>query len=156
MTHSQHTITGCHFVGEFLDEEECPANVDRENVHLRPKLVADYVDSWSSDDVLKEFTILLKDGRVAVVQGSGLKHEPHPLAGQDVFSVVVRNRTEEALVALFKSADISGIFHGNLRTVTAKSETEVPFTVSKSLFAVSDPPPEKASGPQRALDSRTE
>jgi hypothetical protein len=44
-----------------------------------------------------------------------LKHEPHPIAGQDVFGIVVRARTEEVLVALFKSADVAGIFYGDMR-----------------------------------------
>ena len=82
---------------------------------MRPTVVANYLDLWGRDDGLREFTVLLKDGRVVAVRGHGLKHEPHPLAGQDVFSVVVRTTTEEVLVAVFKSHEVAGIFHGDLR-----------------------------------------
>jgi hypothetical protein len=108
--------TGCLHVGEYVDEAECPTNLA---VHpgeaVRPNVVANYLDLWERDDGMREFTVLLKDGRVVAVRGHGLKHEPHPLAGQDVFGVVVRTATEEVLVAVFKSAEVAGIFHGDLR-----------------------------------------
>ncbi|HYT88195.1 MAG TPA: hypothetical protein VEL76_05710 [Gemmataceae bacterium] len=103
-------------VGDYLDEAECPTNLAfRRGEVVRPQVVANYLDLWGRDDGMREFTVLLKDGRVVAVRGHGLKHEPHPLAGQDVFSIVVRTTTEEVLVALFKSADVAGIFHGDLR-----------------------------------------
>jgi hypothetical protein len=52
---------------------------------------------------------------VLAVRGHALRHEPHAIAGQDVFSIIVRTTTEEILVGLFKSMDVSGIFHGDLR-----------------------------------------
>jgi len=103
-------------VGDYVDEVECPTNLAfRRGEAVRPQVVATYLDLWGRDDGMREFTVLLKDGRVVAVRGHGLKHEPHPLAGQDVFSIVVRTKTEEVLVALFKSADVAGIFYGDVR-----------------------------------------
>ncbi len=105
--------TGCQLVGEYVDEAEIPANVTfHPGEAVRPLVVANHVDVWGDD--LREFTVLLKDGRTVAVRGHGLKHEPHPLAGQDVFSVVVRTQTEEVLVAVFKSAEVAGIFRGDI------------------------------------------
>lgn len=116
MTNPANATTGCQLVGEYVDEAECPTDLA---VHrgeaVRATVVANYCDHWGRDDSLMEFTVLLKDGRVVAVRGHGLKHEPHPLAGQDVFSVVVRNATEEVLIAVFKSVEVAGIFHGDLR-----------------------------------------
>jgi len=77
-------------------------------------LIASHVGLWGRDGDLKRFTVLFRDGRVAAVRGHGLKHEPHPVAGQDVFSIFVQAATEEVTVALFKSSDVAGIFHGDL------------------------------------------
>lgn len=115
MTTPVNATTGCLLVGEYVDEAECPTNLPLHGGEaVRPRVVANYLDHWGQDDGLWEFTVLLKDGRVVVVRGHGLKHEPHPLAGQDVFSVVVRTTTEEVLVAVFKSAEVAGIFRGDL------------------------------------------
>ncbi len=105
--------TGCLLVGEYTDEAESPANlgVHRGEV-VRPQVVADFLDLWGRDEGLREFTVLLKDGRVAVVRGHGLKSG---LPGASVFSVIVRRGEEEVVVALFKSDEVSGIFHGELR-----------------------------------------
>jgi len=116
MTNPTNPIVGCQLVGEYVDEAECPANrASHDGTAVRPTFVANHLDLWGRDDDLTEFTVLLKDGRVIAVRGHGLKHEPHPLAGQDVFSIVVRTTTEEVLVAVFKSAEVSGIFRGDVR-----------------------------------------
>jgi hypothetical protein len=116
MTNPVTATTGCLLVGEYVDEAECPPNLAfHRGEAVRPTVVASYLDLWEREDGLREFTVLLKDGRVISVRGHGLKHEPHPLAGQDVFSVVVRTKTEEVMVAVFKSAEVAGIFHGDLR-----------------------------------------
>ncbi len=117
MMNSANAVTGCLLVGDYTDEAECPTNlVFQRGEAVRPLVVADYFDFWSRDEGLREFTVLLKDGRVVAVRGHGLKHEPRPLAGQDIFSVVVRSTTAEALVAVFTSAEVTAIFHGDLRT----------------------------------------
>jgi hypothetical protein len=115
MTIDFNSVAGCVVVGEYVDEGECSTNFtcDRAEV-ARPQIVANFIDDWGHNDGMREFTVLLKDGRVVHVRGHGLKHEPHPLAGQDVFSIVVRTPSEEVLIALFKSADVDGIFYGNL------------------------------------------
>src|SRR5262245_53784380 len=114
MTNPLKAATGCLLVGEYVDEAECPTNpAAHRSEAVRPNVVANYIDLWGHDDGWREFSVLLKDGRIVVVQGHGLKHEPHPLAGEDVFSIVVRTRTEEVVVALFKSDEVAGIFHGD-------------------------------------------
>src|SRR6266481_6423601 len=116
MTNVRATV-GCLLVGEYVDEAECPTNLGYRRAEvIRPQVVANYADVWGRDDGLKEFTVLLRDGRVVAVRGHSLKHSPHPVAGQDVYSVVVRTSGEEVLVALFKSADVAGIFHGDMRS----------------------------------------
>lgn len=110
------TTAGCLLVGEYVDEAECPTNLAFHGGEVvRPEIAANFLDLWGRDDGMREFTVLLKDGRVVAVRGHGLKHEPHPLAGQDVFSIVVHTNAAEVSVALFKSADIAGIFHGEVR-----------------------------------------
>src|SRR5437867_3746809 len=117
MTNRVNATVGCLLVGDYVDEADCPTNpAFHQGEVVRPHVVANYLDLWGRDDDMREFTVLLKDGRVIAVRGHGLKHEPHPLAGQDVFSIVVRSRTEEVLIAVFKSAEVAGIFHGDLRT----------------------------------------
>jgi hypothetical protein len=107
-------MTGCLLVGEYVDEVECPAHLALHRGEVvRPQIVANFLDLWGRDDGMREFTVLLKDGRVVVVRGHGLKSGLPPNAS--VFSVVVRSGAEEVVVALFKSDDISGIFHGELR-----------------------------------------
>ncbi|MDX1968607.1 MAG: hypothetical protein SFV23_15625 [Planctomycetaceae bacterium] len=117
MTPPPNATVGCLLVGDYVDEIECPPNlaVGRSEV-VRPQMVASSTDDWGCADGLRQFTVLLKDGRVAAVRGHTLKHEPHPLPGEDVFSVIVSTETEEVLVALFKGAEVAGIFQGNLHT----------------------------------------
>jgi hypothetical protein len=117
MTNHVSATVGCLLVGEYVDEAECPTNrAFHQSEVVRPQVVANFLDLWGRDDGMREFTVLLKDGRVVAVRGHSLKHEPHPLAGQDIYSIVVRTSGEEVLVALFKSGDVAGIFHGDLRS----------------------------------------
>ena len=117
MTSHVNATVGCLLVGEYVDEGECPTNqAFRGSEVVRPQVVANYLDLWGRDDGMREFTVLLKDGRVLAIRGHGLKHEPNPQGGQDVYSIVVRTGGEEVLVAQFKSHDVSGIFGGEERT----------------------------------------
>jgi hypothetical protein len=113
MTNHVGATTGCLLVGEYVDEAESPTNIEfHRGEVIRPQVVANFLDIWGRDDGMREFTILLKDGRVVAVRGHSLKSD---LPCAAVFSVVVRSGDEEVVVALFKSDDVSGIFHGELR-----------------------------------------
>jgi hypothetical protein len=113
MTNHVSASTGCLVVGEYVDEAECPTNLALHGGEVvRPQVVASFLDLWGHDDGMKEFTVLLNDGRVIAVRGHSLKSDlPH----SSVFSIVARSGPEEVIVALFKSDDVSGIFHGELR-----------------------------------------
>lgn len=117
MTNHVKAGAGCLLVGEYCDEGELPANLP---VHagevVRPQVVASQIDLWARDDGLKEFTVLLRDGRTVAVRGHSLRHVPHAIAGQDVYDIIVRNGDAEMSIALFKSSDVAGIFHGELRS----------------------------------------
>lgn len=107
--------TDCLLVAEFVDEADFPTDVAFHRAEVvRPKVVATFLDVGGHEHGLREFTVLLKDGRVIVVHGHTLRHVPHPVAGEDVYGVVERLKGEEVLVALFKSADVAGIFHGDM------------------------------------------
>src|SRR5712691_5569730 len=98
MTNPVNATVGCLLVGEYVDEAECPTNrALHQGEVVRTQVVADFQDLWGRDDGMREFTVLLKDGRVVVVRGHGLKHAPHPVAGEDVYSIVVRTSGEEVL-----------------------------------------------------------
>jgi hypothetical protein len=117
MTNHVSATVDCLLVGEYVDEAELPANLEfHKGEVVRPQVAASYLDLWSRDDGLKEFTVLLKDGRIVAVRGHGLKHSPHSVPGQDVYGIVIRTAGEETFVALFKSADVAGIFHGEIRS----------------------------------------
>jgi hypothetical protein len=117
VTNHVSTNVGCLLVGEYVDEAELPTDLTfHPGEVVRPQIVASHLDLWGQDDGIKEFTVLLKDGRVIAVRGHGLKHSPHPVAGQDVYAVVLRTTGEEVFVALFKSADVAGIFSGEMRS----------------------------------------
>jgi hypothetical protein len=117
MSNRVNAIAGCQLVGEYVDEGEIPTDVPfHEGEVVRTHVVANTLDVWWQDDGLREFTVLLNDGRVIAVRGHSLRHSPHPIAGQDVYSIVIRTGGEEVLVALFKSADVAGIFHGDMRS----------------------------------------
>jgi hypothetical protein len=113
MTNHSSVNVGCLLVGEYTDEAEVPTDlaVHRGEV-VRPQVVADYLDLWSKTDGMKEFTVLLKDGRVVAVRGHGLKY----LSDGGIYGVVARTEGEEVFVALFKSETVEGIFHGEIRS----------------------------------------
>ncbi len=113
MTQSN-SSTDCLIVGDYLDECDSSSNPATRSEVVRPHTVLNFLDQWGRDDGTREFTVLMKDGRVVAVRGHTLKHAPHFVAGEDVYSIVIRTRSEEVIAALFKSADVSGIFHGSL------------------------------------------
>lgn len=113
MTNQEHAIAGCRHIGDYIDEAECPVIPTSQRYEVvRPQVVANYCDIWESADSLREFTVLLKSGHVIFVRGHSLKSElPHA----DVFSIIVHSGDDEVVVALFKSDEVAGIFHGEMR-----------------------------------------
>lgn len=118
MTNHTNAEVGCLLVGEYVDEAELPTNVTfHRGEVVRPQVVANYLDLWARDDRMKEFTVLLKDGRIVAVRGHSLKHWPSTVSGESgSYGVVVGAAPEEVLVALFKVFEVVGIFHGEMRS----------------------------------------
>jgi hypothetical protein len=117
MANNSNAEGGCQFIGEYVDAADLSSKpaLGRGEV-VRPKIVADYLENWGQDQSFKEFTILLKDGRVVAVRGHGLKHMPANGAVEiDCFGIYVRSGDQETIVGLFKSLEVVGIFHGELR-----------------------------------------
>lgn len=111
-------IEGCRFIGEYVDEAEVPTDLTIHAGEAVPSnLVAEYTDLGSTNAGLKEFTVLLNDGRKVLVRGQGLKQLPG--ISQDdrgSFGIVLRSEGEEVLVALFKADETVGIFHGEIQS----------------------------------------
>ncbi len=118
MTNPVNANVGCFLVGEYVDEAELPANPAFSHGEIvRPQIVANYRDLWARDDSFKEFTVLLKDGRVVTVRGQGLKHFPAAVNGESgSYGVIARTGDEEVLIALFQVLEVVGIFHGEVRS----------------------------------------
>jgi hypothetical protein len=116
MTTPGNSLSPCRLVAEFVDEAELPPAAEIHSGEVvRPRMVGDFSDVGEPADGFKEFTVLLKDGRVVAVRGHALKYTPHPTAGQDLYAIVARDGGVEQFVALFKSADVAGVFHGEIR-----------------------------------------
>jgi hypothetical protein len=99
---------GCPLVAEFTDAADVPTGALGRGEPVRPTSATAFHDAGSSADAFKEFTVLLKDGRVVAVRGVGVK----PLSGA---LGVLAGAAGDALVAVFQSAEVVGIFHGELR-----------------------------------------
>lgn len=109
---------GCLLVGEYVDKADVPADLaPHRGEVVRPQVVANSVDIWVRDEAFKEFTVLLKDGRLVAVREQGLKHLPATISGESgSYGIVVRTESEEVLVALFATQEVVGIFHGEMRS----------------------------------------
>ena len=106
---------GCQLVAEYVDEANpsAPGAVGRGEA-VRANVVGNYFDLWSPNG-LQEFTVLLKDGRVASVRGQSLRILPNPGTGEGpLYGIITRTAAEEAIVALFKGSEVVGIFQGEL------------------------------------------
>jgi hypothetical protein len=104
-------------IGEFVDEAEPSSGpacgrgeVDRSCV-LGP-----YIDGGSSEEAIKPFTVLLKDNRVVTVRGCGLKYLANAGNPSDYgsYAVLAPAAGGEAIVALFRVSEVTGIFSGNM------------------------------------------
>ena len=108
--------TRCLLVAEYVDEAEIPADpaVPVGEV-VRPHIVASYLDYWSADQGIKDFTVLLKDNRMVTVRGHSLRIFPPTIPGESgSYGVVIQSAGEEVLVALFKILEVIGIFSGKI------------------------------------------
>jgi hypothetical protein len=116
MTNHTSAPVGCLLVGEYVDEAGLPAQGElHRGEAVRPQTIACYLDLWAREDGVKVFTVLLKDGRVVAVRGHGLKPLPDSVTGEGLlYGIVTRTADGEAFVALFKSSEVVGIFHGEL------------------------------------------
>src|ERR1022692_2450751 len=114
MTNNANAIVGCNLIGEYVDESEVPADIAFHHGEVvRPQVVANYLD----DAEIKEFTVLLNDGRVVSVRGHRLTQLPPTVPGETgSYGVIVRTGGAEAIIALFKILDVVGIFHGEMRS----------------------------------------
>ncbi len=102
----------CRMIGDFVDQGEVPLDLKvTQGEPVRPRLLTEVVESEPE----LAFTVLLKDGRVAVVRGHHLQHEPSTENGLEIFTVHQRMETSERVVAVFNSRDVAGIFYGDLR-----------------------------------------
>jgi hypothetical protein len=114
---------GCLLVGDYADEGEVPEGfaslqgaASRAQVE-RPRLVAGYLDEWSPEDGVRQFTVLLRDDRVVTVRGHSLKHVQHAANPTDPgsYGILLRAGEDEVLIALFRVSEVTGIFSGELR-----------------------------------------
>ena len=115
MTNQVRIEVDCLQVGEYLDEAESPTDVTAHRGEVvRPRIVANYIDAGSREVVVKEFTVLLKDGRMVSVYGHGLKYFPTTTVNGESasYGIITRASGEEVINAFFKVIDVIGIFHG--------------------------------------------
>jgi hypothetical protein len=116
MPESRNYSTDCRIVGDYVDNAgHSGAQGASRGEAVPTRIVAEFVEVCTTGDNFREFTVLLKDGRVIGVRGHGLKYSPHAVPGEDVYSIVRQGDGEEIVVALFKSAEVAGIFHGEIR-----------------------------------------
>jgi hypothetical protein len=103
----------CRLVGDYMDDAGGASGHAGEVV--RPRVVADFVEG--ADDTAKEFTVLLRDQRTVTVHGQGLKCVNHSAQPDDLGTYVIFSRVgdSEITVAMFRVADVTGIFQGDIR-----------------------------------------
>jgi hypothetical protein len=128
MTNHPSANVGCLLVGEYVDEGEVPealahhrdAQPSKAEIE-RPRVVGSYLDLWGREDGVKEFTVLLRDNRVATVRGHALKYvQGNTANAQDFgsYGILWRAAEGEVLVGLFRVAEVTGIFSGEMRTTS--------------------------------------
>ena len=115
-SHSK-TEIGCSFIGEFGTENATkPANEMSRGEPVCARLIPGSTDpAWPKSE-MREFIVLLEDGRVLTVHGHCLKHEPCTNGMPDSYGVFVRTDNEELLIAIFRSDEVSGIFCGDMQS----------------------------------------
>jgi hypothetical protein len=108
--------TGCLLLAEYCDESEhaTPDVMHRSEV-VRPNVVASPVEVWDSSERLRDFTVMLRDGRTINVRGHGVSHVQKHGSPGDYLCIFVRSDANPVTVATFDNDQISGIFHGTIQ-----------------------------------------
>src|SRR5438067_1879138 len=120
MTANLGTNSGCLLIGEYVDEGEIPETLAHMNNRPpstqveRPRVVANYLDLWSSNNGEKEFTILLRDNRTVTVRGHTIQLVESAHSEATSFAVVAHANGADVMVALFRSDEVTGIFSGEM------------------------------------------
>jgi hypothetical protein len=112
--------TGCKVVGEFFDEMVSDKEVAAKGVAVPPDRIVVFEDAMFEDVIdekcdLRDFQVLLKEGRTALVRGHGLKHELDGNTNLGTYSILLQTPSREVEIAVFNAADVIGIFEGELR-----------------------------------------
>lgn len=124
MTNPNNADVGCLLVGEYVEQAQVSdafahlRNASRSKAEVeRPRIVASYVDQWSS--AAKSFTVLLRDKRVLTVTGHALRYVQNASNPSDYgsYGIILRAAGEgDVLVALFPVSEVTGIFSGAIQT----------------------------------------
>ena len=117
MTRSANVDVSCRMVGDFVDEADLPTGPCATGESVRPQRLNAYLDEESLSVAVRDFTVLLVDGRSLAVRGHGLTLIANPAAGEpSLLAIIDRAKGQEEYVALFRSTEIVGIFRGELRS----------------------------------------
>lgn len=111
---------GCKIVGEFVDEMVSDAEIAANGVSVPPNRIVVFEDAMFEEikaerNDLRDFQILLKDGRTAIVRGHGLRHELTNDLASGIYSILLQTPSREIEIAVFNTTDVIGIFEGELR-----------------------------------------
>lgn len=119
---------GCRMIGEFIDEFPLPPEADKFAIgeNQLPSVIHHFVDDWPGDIRTLQFQVLLRDNRTVSVRGHGLRYLRNPSNPSDLgsYAVVTRTGQGEVVVALFRVAEVTGIFNGG-RVEAAQTSASV-------------------------------
>src|SRR5262245_1558725 len=109
---------GCLILPEIVEEADLPKDrFYHFGEPVRPQSIVTFVDSWGGDVGTTKFTVLLRDNRVVTVRGSGLKYiRSGSPTDYGSYAVLAPGDGREAIVALFRVSEVTGIFSGEMRT----------------------------------------
>ena len=109
---------GCLLVAEYVDEAKAVTEPHASlGQVVATQIVAEYIDTGTTGECIRDFTILLKDDRVLSVRGHGLRMFPPTGPGvAGSYGVICHADGEQVLVALFSIPEVVGIFAGEIRS----------------------------------------
>jgi hypothetical protein len=120
--------TGCTHLGKSV--HDFPLLPGMENAAIGenqlPSVIHHFVDDWPGDIRTLQFQVLLHDNRTVSVRGHGLRYLQNPSNPSDLgsYAIVTRTGQGEVVVALFRVAEVTGIFSGGL-VETARASASV-------------------------------